>query len=332
MKKRIFNTAVAIVTAMSLSVCAFAEAGPGASGEGPGASGDQEPTITLPGFEALPGASISVLGADVVEGEEVELTSDEGISVRGDASLFAPATHVYLGASLRTNASDDSVMESVDAHKADINLTSLGLEELGDIILHTALRVKLYNQDLEAIQPSGALTVSVPTDGKSNIVAYVGENGEFEWIELNQVGSIMSFKTAHFSDYYYLEVTEGKKPGPATPSFPSNGNTSSSGGSTSTDTTAASEDNATQAPDSTEATEANTTKAPGSNDQPNNDITNNGGDTTNTTAIEDGNSNNNVGNDGAGNGADKNQATGVVLAVIPAAIAAAAVVISKKRK
>ena len=326
MKKRFFNTAVAVAAAMSLSVCAFAEAA--------------EPGVSLPGFSGLPGASDAAVGA-AVGTATVKLGSDEGVLVTGPASAFKPATYVYLGVSLST-----SVDAETEAYVKDCVETALAnhkptLED-DKMTVNSAVRLKLYNQDKEEIQPNSALTVKIAYDGESNIAAYIDAEGNVEWIKLDTTSKIMTFKTSHFSDFYFLKLREGLvetltntdgglAPGEVTTT--TSGSTNPGGGisgpGNETTTTQAPEAEATttQAP----AVTTTTTAAPsGSDDKPNNDDnTPSGGDTTNGPANED---NSNVGNDGAGNGPDKNQATGVVLAVVPAAIAAAAVVISKKRK
>lgn len=330
MKKRFFNTAVAIAAAMSLSVCAFAEAA--------------DPGISLPGFSGLPGASDATVGAAVGK-TTVKLGSDEGVLVTGPASAFKPATYVYLGVSLSTSVEGETEAYVKECVETALKNHKPTLED-DKMTVNSAVRLKLYNQDKKEIQPNSALTVKIAYDGESNIVAYIDEKGDVEWIKLDTTSKIMTFKTSHFSDFYFLKLREGivetltnsessgTVPGEVT-TTPSGSTNPPGGGSTSSDNTTTTQapeadTTTTQAPAVT--TPATTTAPSGSDDKPNNDDnTTSGGNTTNTTAIED-NGNSNVGNDGAGNGADKNQATGVVLAVIPAAIAAAAVVISKKRK
>lgn len=326
MKKRFFNTAVAVAAAMSLSVCAFAEAA--------------EPGVSLPGFSGLPGASDAAVGA-AVGTATVKLGSDEGVLVTGPASAFKPATYVYLGVSLST-----SVDAETEAYVKDCVETALAnhkptLED-DKMTVNSAVRLKLYNQDKEEIQPNSALTVKIAYDGESNIAAYIDAEGNVEWIKLDTTSKIMTFKTSHFSDFYFLKLREGLvetltntdgglAPGEVTTT--TSGSTNPGGGisgpGNETTTTQAPEDTATQAPDATTAAPSGTDNKPGNNDS--NDDDNSGNTTTVPAGSNDDNSSN-VGNDGAGNDPDKNQATGVVLAVVPAAIAAAAVVISKKRK
>ncbi len=201
--------------------------------------------------------------------------------------------------------------------------------------VNTVVRVSLYNQDNEEFEPTAALDLTIPTDKKSNIVAYVGDNGKVEWYEIKDDNNkLMTISTKHFSDYYFLTLDATVVDtllgivGPEDPdeTDDSNNGGGNNGGSTeSTSQTAAPE-------------ETTTTAAPTTSD--NNGGSNSGDDTTaapsDTESNGTGDSNNGSGdsNNGStdGTGSDKNQATGVVLAVIPAAIAAAAVVISKKRK
>lgn len=329
MKKRFFNTAVAIAAAMALSVSAFAEAA--------------EPGLSVPGFSGIPGASTALVKGEIV-GSTMKLGSSEGIAVDGRLKYFGDRTNVVLCASMQ----DDVSAEVQGATKTIVTnyLSAQKPPMSSDIIkVNMVIRVKLYDLDAEEyFQPEGSLSVSVPTDSESNIVAFISEDGKtVEWYELQKnSNTVMSFEAPHFSDYYFMTLDEDvvdsllddgnyvppyvdeTTTAPTTPVGP--------GGSTTTTTTTAPD--ATTAPDSTTAPGTNnggdTTTAPSENTDNNGS---NGGDTTNAPADggNDSTDNNNTGNtDGTGN--DKNQNTGVVLAVIPAAIAAAAVVISKKRK
>lgn len=327
MKKRFFNTAVAIAAAMALSVSAFAEAA--------------EPGLSVPGFSGIPGASTALVKGKIV-GSTMKLGSDEGIAVDGRLSAFGGRTNVVLAASLQEDVPAD-VQEATKATVTDYLSAQKPPMSSDTIEVNMVIRVKLYDLDAEEyFQPESDLTVSVPTDSESNIVAFISDDGEtVEWHSLNKGGNtVMSFTTGHFSDYYFMtldeDVVEALTTNDPGNDVPAPGETTTApttpvgpGGS---ETTTAAPD-ATTAPDSTTAPGTNnggdTTTAPSENTDNNGS---NGGDTTN--APEDGGDSDNTGNTGDTNGTgnDKNQNTGVVLAVIPAAIAAAAVVISKKRK
>lgn len=322
MKKRFFNAVVAAVAAMSLSVSAFAEtATPGLS--------------DLPGWSGVPGASDAAVTVPV-DKSYIEVGSEDGVLVAGPKGAFGSATSVTLAASIASGdeipgdmakAVEDAVYNVLDNWKPRLVTQNFSV--------NTVVRVSLYNQDNEEFEPTAALDLTIPTDKKSNIVAYVGDNGKVEWYEIKDDNNkLMTISTKHFSDYYFLTLDATVVDtllgivGPEDPdeTDDSNNGGGNNGGSTeSTSQTAAPE-------------ETTTTAAPTTSD--NNGGSNSGDDTTAAPSDTDsngtGDSNNGSGdsNNGStdGTGSDKNQATGVVLAVIPAAIAAAAVVISKKRK
>lgn len=322
MKKRFFNAVVAAVAAMSLSVSAFAEtATPGLS--------------DLPGWSGVPGASDAAVTVPV-DKSYIEVGSEDGVLVAGPKGAFGSATSVTLAASIASG--DEIPSDMVEGVKEAVyNVLDNWKPRLvtQNFSVNTVVRVSLYNQDNEEFEPTAALDLTIPTDKKSNIVAYVGDNGKVEWYEIKDDNNkLMTISTKHFSDYYFLTLDATVVDtllgivGPEDPdeTDDSNNGGGNNGGSTeSTSQTAAPE-------------ETTTTAAPATSD--NNGGSNSGDDTTAAPSDTDsngtGDSNNGSGdsNNGStdGTGSDKNQATGVVLAVIPAAIAAAAVVISKKRK
>ncbi len=320
MKKRFFNAVVATVAAMSLSVSAFAEtATPGLS--------------DLPGWSGVPGASDAAVTVPV-DKSYIEVGSEDGVLVAGPKGAFGSATSVTLAASIASGdeipsdmakAVEDAVYNVLDNWKPRLVTQNFSV--------NTVVRVSLYNQDNEEFEPTAALDLTIPTDKKSNIVAYVGDNGKVEWYEIKDDNNkLMTISTKHFSDYYFLTLDATVVDtllgivGPEDPD-----ETTITGGGYIPPTSETTSQ--TTAPE-----ETTTTAAPATSD--NNGGSNSGDDTTAAPSDTDsngtGDSNNGSGdsNNGStdGTGSDKNQATGVVLAVIPAAIAAAAVVISKKRK
>lgn len=333
MKKRLFNTAVALAAAMSLSTAAFAEVAPGASD--PGVSG---PGVSNPGWSDLgPGASnyeetidLTGLAADA----EVILGSDQGLAIEGKVKDFpAGVTKVTLVSSIGALKE-----EAAEAAKTPIN-NAAKKEAKKVTSVNYGISVTLKDQDGNVIEPVNKLTVHVNINSDnetSNLAAYISDDGnkvELFTLNKNTTKKIFNFKTNHFSKYYLVKTidtgdgddetttTTAASGGGSGSGFgdPGTGNTTTTqapAAGTTTTTTKAPADVTTKAPEAATTTKApadGTTKAPADN------------------TPDDGN-NSNVGNDGNGNGPDKNQATGVVLAVIPAAIAATAVVISKKRK
>lgn len=346
MKKRIFNMVVAVAAAMSLSVCAFAEAAdPGVSD--PGASGSSG--FTIPGWSGLgvPGQSDAIVGVTLGTGL-AEFGSDQGVKISGPGAAFGePGDEVFLAVSLLNPVPADVAADV--AEDVEYELSSYRPKLVTDKLdVQVVMSLEFYKKtgdEFKQIHPKGEMTVNVAKpNGDTNIVAHVKDDGTYEWLEPTTVGQVVTFTANSFSDYYILDIDqlvadtlldeddrnnypgvdpENPIPGgdPVTTTTPAAEVTTTPAAEVTT--TPAAEVTTTKAPEVTTtkeetATTTTTTKAPS------------GGNTVNTP--DDGNGNNNVGNDGNGNGPDKNQATGVVLAVIPAAIAASAVIISKKRK
>ncbi len=324
MKKRFFNAVVATVAAMSLSVSAFAEtATPGLS--------------DLPGWSGVPGASDAAVTVPV-DKSYIEVGSEDGVLVAGPKGAFGSATSVTLAASIASGDEIPSDMAKA-VEEAVYNVLDNWKPRLvtQNFSVNTVVRVSLYNQDNEEFEPTAALDLTIPTDKKSNIVAYVGDNGKVEWYEIKDDNNkLMTISTKHFSDYYFLTLDATVVDtllGIVGPEDPDETDDVNGGGNNGGGDNSGSTESTTAAPE-----ETTTTTAPATSD--NNGGSNSGDDTTAAPSDTDsngtGDSNNGSGdsNNGStdGTGSDKNQATGVVLAVIPAAIAAAAVVISKKRK
>lgn len=324
MKKRFFNAVVAAVAAMSLSVSAFAEtATPGLS--------------DLPGWSGVPGASDAAVTVPV-DKSYIEVGSEDGVLVAGPKGAFGDATSVTLAASIASGEDIPTDMaEYVEEAVYDVLNNWKPRLVTQNFSVNTVVRVSLYNQDNEEFEPTAALDLTIPNDKKSNIVAYVGDDGKVEWYEIKDDNNkLMTISTKHFSDYYFLTLdatvvdTLLGVVGPEDTDDNNGGNNGGNGGGDNSGNT--------ESTSQTAAPEETTTAAPTTSD--NNGGSNSGDDTTAAPSETDSNgtddSNNGSGdsNNGStdGTGSDKNQATGVVLAVVPAAIAAAAVVISKKRK
>lgn len=227
MKKRIFTSVVAIAAAMSLSVAAFA---------------------------IDPGATNGAQSSDavaVVADQETVMEGDKGMTITAPAGSFGD-----------TVTSVKMVADVTATDNASASSAAAAIEGLVDsqFSVNTKLSITLEDQDGQAVQPNGKVTVTVAYDGTSNIVAYV--NGDYvEFIALTVAADkkTASFETSHFSDYYLVEV-------PA---------------------------------DQVSSLVGKTSDVAGDTNKPSD---------------------------------DKNQPTGFALAIVPAAVAAAAVVVSKKRK
>lgn len=337
MKKRIFNTAVALVAAMSLSTVAFAEAAPGVS----------DPGVSGPGWSGLEaGGSIYEETVDLTKlgpDDEVLLGGDQGLAILGYRKDFDESVTSVTIKSAIGKLTDEAANAAVKGINGVLEEDEELVREDGKYAIYYGISVTLLDQNGKVIEPKHALTVHVKYSAdneKSTSAAYVSDDGKkaervTSWnkVKSDVTGEYLyfTFSAKHFSKYYMFRTTEIIKSSDTTNNGSSGSGNSGSGfdnpGSSSGNTTttqAPEADTAAQYPDST-------TVPTGGSDNPG---SNEGNNVTNTPADntpDDGN-NNNVGNDGNGNGADKNQATGVVLAVIPAAIAATAVIISKKRK
>ncbi|MBD5114862.1 MAG: hypothetical protein HDT46_06605 [Ruminococcaceae bacterium] len=314
MKKRFFSTAVAVVAAMSLSVGAFADA-----------------DIANPGWSDLVGGSDyeeTVVLADCEDGEVV-LGSDEGLAIVGNVEDFpAGVTSVTLVASvgqLKAAPAAEAV-ENIKTVKKNVESVTYGIS------------VTLYDQNHNSIEPVNPLEVHIASNNAnkaSTFAAYISDNGadvEVITLKRNSTRTVFIFSAPHFSNYYLATTktttggTIGGGGNGSDPALTSDAASTTAPDAENTDNSGNNGGDTTQAPSDTTVDDGN-----------NGNTGNNGGDTTqapsDTTAapaVDDGNNGNTGNTDGTGN--DKNQATGVVLGVIPAAIAAAAVVISKKRK
>lgn len=323
--------AVALAAAMTLSSVAFAEAA------APGAS---DPGISNPGWSDLVGGSnweetvdLTGLGPDA----EVILGSDQGLAIEGTRKDFPDGvTKVTLISSIGEL--------KTDAAKAARKNGESAAQKKGQSIetVNYGMSITLKDQNGDVIEPVNPLTVHVVKvtgkNNKSNAAAYISDDGKTAEVIVKKDGfavesTYFSFPASHFSKYYLVTtVAAGDDETTTTTAAPGNGGGNGGfgdpGTGNTTTTQAPAADTTTKAPDVTTATPSggNDNKPGSSNEDTTTKVPDNG-----TNAPDDGN-NSNVGNDGNGNGADKNQATGVVLAVIPAAIAATAVVISKKRK
>lgn len=307
MKKRIFSVAVAAAVAMSLSVSAFAAAGPGMSD-------------AIPGWSDVVGGSETETSVNVNPDGETVITTDNDLQVVAPKGAFPDGvTSVTLVASVGVVKS-----EYVESIVRGIN----GLVDTDHALAKVTygMSLELLDQNRNPIQPVKDLTVSIAQNSNnklSNTVVYLSDDGkEATSFTLNKDGRLFKFSVPHFSKYYLGILDDSEQTTTTTTTTTSGGFVDPDGNNTTTTT----------------SEETTTTTAPATSD--NNGGSNSGDDTTAASSDIDsngtGDSNNGSGdsNNGStdGTGSDKNQATGVVLAVIPAAIAAAAVVISKKRK
>lgn len=308
MKKRIFSVAVAAAVAMSLSVSAFAAAGPGMSD-------------AIPGWSDVVGGSETETSVNVTPDGETVITTDNDLQVVAPKGAFPDGvTSVTLVASVGVVKS-----EYVESIVSGINRLVDTDHALAKVTYGMSL--ELLDQNRNPIQPVKDLTVSIAQNSNnklSNTVVYLSDDGkEATSFTLNKDGRLFKFSVPHFSKYYLGILDDSEQTTTTTTTTTTSGGFVDPDGNNTTTTT---------------SEETTTTTAPATSD--NNGGSNSGDDTTAASSDIDsngtGDSNNGSGdsNNGStdGTGSDKNQATGVVLAVIPAAIAAAAVVISKKRK
>lgn len=178
MKKKIFAAAVAFVATMSLATSAFAAA-PGAT------NGKVEAQTTVE--------------AD----KPTEIKTDIGLELDAPAGTFAEGTEVKLEADVKFVESAPNTTKTVEDAVAQIAEVS-GSE--ASVTLNTYISVTL-TADGATIQPNGNVKVTVPYDGKSNAVAYV-DGTTVEFFKLDVTGSVCSFETSHFSDYYMVNVND----------------------------------------------------------------------------------------------------------------------------
>ena len=212
MKKQIFSAAVALAAVAAMSVSAIAVDAGSTNGS---ATGSQ----TLGADTAV---SITPAGVD-----NVKVEAPAGVFGEGTLTINISVNAVDAAAA----AAEKSEIESKTAATNVTVNTKIAIEALLDGVV---------------VEPNGTVTITVAYDGVSNKVAHVKDDGTIELLDLTVNGTIASFNTTSFSEFYLITAT----------------------------------------------------------------VT---GDTNTPTD-------------------DKNQATGVAIAVIPAIVAASAIVVSKKRK
>lgn len=214
MKKQIFSAVVALAAVAAMSVSAFAVDAGATNGSATGSQTITDETAVSIVPEGVEDVKVEAAAGVFPAGELVINIEVEPVS---EADAATVATTIEAGASVDVTA---------------VN-TKIDIEALVDGTV---------------VEPDGSVTITVAYDGVSNAVAHVKDDGTVEILDLNVTGTIASFNTTSFSDFYLITRT--------------------------------------------------------------------------------------VDQNGSTNGADddKNQATGVALAVIPAIAAASAIVVSKKRK
>lgn len=328
MKKQFFTAAVACAAALSLSVSAFAANDLGFSDGDLGGSGIGESyqVVTVNENGETRVATSAGVGAIFPQGSlPTNIVSVKMEVVSEDASNLTTGDEAFD--SMKQGLKDLGGDDTLKVNKL-ISITLTGTDKDGNQVPVTTF--------------TRPITVVVVNDDVSNAIGYPeGADAEHKLLGLFIGETTSTFSTDHFSDFYQITVAEDVA------------NTLRGGNTPPEETTTTtskptdlvppgSGDNSGNAGETTTAAPANTT---GSSDNGTGDgsfdidFETTGGDTTNAPSDsgstneggDNGNGNNgDTGNAGAGN--DKNQATGVVLAVIPAAVAAAAVIISKKRK
>ena len=190
-------------------------------------------------------ASLAVVAAMSVSAFAVDAGSTNGSASGkvGDDGKFTSAVATVEGLPAGTEVEVE--VEPVAAAAAQEVLDKVAKDTTATVKV-TAVNT-VVDVDAGEVQPDGSVKVTVASDGVSNGVIYIGEDGKVESLPTETTDTTLTFTTTHFSTFYLVTLA--------------------------------------------------TT-----------------GDTDN------------------GNGDDKNQPTGVVLAVVPAIAAAAAIVVAKKRK
>lgn len=184
--KKIIASLAAIATVLSLSVASFAVDPGNTNGE--------------------------VGGTETIKADAAtDFVFDNGNTVEAAAGAFEAGKEVEikLEATPVDNAAASDVAEAVAAAEGG-----------KDVVLNTKVSITATSDGV-AVQPNGDITITVAYDGKSNAVAYVGEDKKVEAIELKVDGDKACFTVKHFSDFYMVKVANvdaflGKTTPPAT--------------------------------------------------------------------------------------------------------------------
>lgn len=195
MKKRIIAPIVAMAAVLTLSVSAAA-VDSGATGVDPGAT-NKEASAT----------------ATVAADKETVVELDNGVKVVIEAGAFADGeVTVTVKLTATDNANNETAVAAIKEAIEKLEADATGLA------INTKIEITITDKDGKAIQPAEGkkVTVTVAEDGKSNIVAYVGDD-VVEFIKLSNG----SFETTHFSTFYLATVANagdlaGKSSNPGT--------------------------------------------------------------------------------------------------------------------
>lgn len=171
--KKIIASLAAIATVLSLSVASFAVDPGNTNGE--------------------------VGGTETVKADEAtDFVFDNGNTVVAAAGAFEAGKEVEI--KLEATPIEDNAAVS------DVAAAVAAAEGGKGVELNTKVSITATSDGV-AVQPNGDITITVAYDGKSNAVAYVGEDG-VEAIALKVEGDKASFTVKHFSDFYMVKVAD----------------------------------------------------------------------------------------------------------------------------
>ena len=164
-----------------------------------------EPDVTSPEEPAVIEGSAS--GETEVEKDtEIKIVIPElNVTLEAKAETFEEAVSQIIA------EVEVKLATATEEEKAAVIAAAIkGLEASADaVFVNEVISVTLKDQDGNIVQPveGASVKVTLPYDGKSNYVAYIGENA-VEFIKLTIADGYASFEAKHFSDYYLVSLSD----------------------------------------------------------------------------------------------------------------------------
>lgn len=195
MKKQFFAAVTSIAVVAAMSVSAFAVA-PGST------NGTATAEVTVSKTEATTVPAVGVEDAqievsagafDLPDGTKVEIVMEKE-DLKDDK---AAQEVVIKQIEEKLAAISDVVVDSAPGADTKVVVSAV----------NTKIDISAY-ADNQVIEPNGDITITVAYDGASNKVAHFLDNGSIELLDLKTSGTVCSFTTKSFSEFYMITVDE----------------------------------------------------------------------------------------------------------------------------
>ena len=164
-----------------------------------------EPDVTTPEEPAITEGSASG-ETEVKNDTEIKIEIPElNVTLEAKAETFEEAVSKIIA------EVEIKLANASDEEKATVIAAAIkSLANASDAVsVNEVISVTLKDQDGNTVQPvdGASVKVTLPYDGKSNYVAYIGEDA-VEFIKLTIADGFASFEAKHFSDYYLVSLSD----------------------------------------------------------------------------------------------------------------------------